>query len=138
MGLIKGRGMQNLGLNPPPPPFPPTVPRQQYIGFQPGATPNVQLGAWAVPPAQLYPGIWPDVQLNCGVNGLDSHYNVPGTGDVPFFQMTQRQQNPPHLLTSGNRSAGVPTQTVMSENFAPRALSQAQAQAALANGTLGF
>lgn len=151
MAWIKRRGHSAIGLNAEPPPFPGvTMNAHGVIGpvggpggwrpFATGATPNEQVGAYAVPPRTQYPAYWPDRQLNCGVNGISRSWQVatPDGSDKPYFQMTTFPQNPRHLLQSGMRTGGTQPLNIMSESFAPRAYAQGVQQAQLAAGQIGW
>lgn len=146
MTWFKRRGHSAHGLNAEPPPFPTVMiglPATHgapggWRPFAPGATPNVQIGAYAHPPRTQYPAYWPDRQLNCGVNGLSRSWQVPSHSGRPYFQQTTFPQNPRHLLQSGMRSGGVQPISVLSDAFVPRSYAQGAQQAALAAGVLGW
>ena len=75
----------------------------QVLPFSPGATPNVQGGRYAYPPATQVPAIYPGVQLHCGVEGLNPHWMVLTAADVPYFQQSQQVNFPDVTTRDGGR-----------------------------------
>lgn len=107
--------------------------------YIPGAGANTQVGQYSQPPRTQAAGYWPDVQLRCGVEGINRNWGVlsPNGADIPWFQAQPYPQNPRHLLWSGGRSGGVFGLTSLASLFGPKEYAQQLQQQALADGTLG-
>lgn len=115
------------------------VPQAQVGPFAPMATPNVQLGTFVIPygvPTQL-PGIYPGIQLYCGVEAINTDWMVPSAGDVPYFQATPRSMP---LVTT--RDGGAPGATFgpaeMSDTYGAIRQQRAQDAQTFAAGLLGW
>lgn len=141
MGLLKRGPKLTKSANGGPVPL---APYSAGVGPQVGplnpyATPNVQLGVYAVPygvPTEL-PALYPGMQLWCGVEHINRDYLVLTAADVPWFQQTPRSQ--PTVTT---RDGGAPGQTFgpaeMVAAYGSVRQSRAQQAQAFASGLLGW
>jgi hypothetical protein len=85
-------------------------------------------------------GYWPDVQLRCGVEGIERHFMVLTAwgADVPYFQQTAYPVDPKRNLLDGRRPGQALGVAGVAALLGPARKARTEQQQALAADILGW
>ena len=100
--------------------------------------PSEQVGRYGGARPTQIPSNWPSAQLKCGVEGIDTAWQVRTDSDTPYFLQTQQLNFPRVTLRVGNRPGEEQGPATVAQQLGGARQARAESIQTLAAGLLGW